>query len=81
MLPSSLETHNSQLSKSSAIWEAFCQIPYQSKYDVTSRLTKAGCAFGKLQDRVWRVHDVSLRTNIAVYRAVVTTTLLYGFGT
>jgi len=46
--------------------------------DISSRLTKAGCAFGKLQDRLWRVHDVSLRTKIAVYRAVVTTTLLYG---
>jgi len=29
MLLSRLETHNSQLLKSSAIWEAFCQIPYQ----------------------------------------------------
>jgi len=46
--------------------------------DITSRLAKAGCAFGKLQDRLWRAHDVSLRTKIAVYRAVVTTTLLYG---
>jgi len=45
--------------------------------DITSRLTNAGCAFGKLQDRLWRA-NVSLRTKIAVYRAVVTTTLLYG---
>jgi len=46
--------------------------------DVTSHLTKAGCAFGKLQDQLWRAHDVSLWTKIVVYHAVVTTTLLYG---
>jgi len=35
--------------------------------DITSRLAKAGSAFGKLQRRLWDVHDVSLKTNIAVY--------------
>jgi len=45
--------------------------------DVTFRLTKAGCAFGKLHDRLWKVHNVSLRTNIAVYRAVVLTSFMY----
>jgi len=46
--------------------------------DITSRLTKAASAFGKLQDRLWRVHGISLSTKIAVYRAVVLTSLLYG---
>jgi len=46
--------------------------------DITSRLTKARSAFGKLQDRLWRVHSISLSTKIAVYRAVVLTSLLYG---
>ena len=46
--------------------------------DIASRLAKAGCAFGKLQRRLWGVHDVSRETKIAVYQAVVLTTLLYG---
>jgi len=46
--------------------------------DITSRLAKAGSAFGKLQRRLWNVHDVSRETKIAVYHAVVLTVLLYG---
>jgi len=46
--------------------------------DITSRLAKAGCAFGKLQRRLWGVHDVSGETKVAVYQAVVLTTLLHG---
>jgi len=39
--------------------------------DIASRLAKAGCAFGKLQKRLWGVHDVSRETKVAVYQAVV----------
>jgi len=46
--------------------------------DITYRLTEAGCAFGKLQNLLWKAHDVSMRTKIALYSAVVTTTLLCG---
>ena len=46
--------------------------------DITSRLAKAGSAFGKLQRRLWNVHNVSRETKIAMYHAVVLTTLLYG---
>jgi len=34
--------------------------------DITSRLAKAGSAFGKLQKRLWDVHDVSRETKVAV---------------
>jgi len=46
--------------------------------DITSRLAKAGCAFGKFQKRLWGVHNISRETKVAVYQAVVITTLLYG---
>jgi len=46
--------------------------------DITSRLAKASSAFGQLRRRLWNVHDVSRETKIAVYQAVVLTTLLYG---
>jgi len=46
--------------------------------DIESRLAKAGDAFGKLQPGLWGEHSVALLTKIAVYQAVVLSTLLYG---
>jgi hypothetical protein len=46
--------------------------------EITSRIGKASVAFGKLQRRLWNSHAIKLSTKIAVYRAVVITTLLYG---
>ena len=46
--------------------------------DINSRLAKGGDAFGKLQRRLWGEHSVALLTKIAVYQAVVLSTLLYG---
>ena len=46
--------------------------------DLSARLAKAGTAYGKLSKRLWNDHGIRLETKIAVYRAVVLTTLLYG---
>ena len=42
------------------------------------RMSKASQAFGKLEKRLWSSHDISLRTKINVYRAVVISSLTYG---
>ena len=46
--------------------------------EINLRFSKASEAFGKLQKRLWKSHDISLTTKIQVYRAVVIPTLLYG---
>jgi len=58
----------------------FC---YLSSYlsntiDINPHLAKAGDVFGKLQRRLWGEHSIALLTKIAVYEAVVLSTLLYG---
>ena len=46
--------------------------------EIDARLAKANAAFGALRRRLWDDHGVRLDTKVAVYRAVVLTTLLYG---
>ena len=46
--------------------------------EVSNRLAKAGASFGRLWTRVWRERGIKLPTKLAVYRAVVMTSLLYG---
>ena len=46
--------------------------------DIKTRISKASCAYGRLQERVWKPHRIKLNTMIKVYRATVLTTLLYG---
>ena len=46
--------------------------------DVDSRIAKASAAFGRLQKRVFKNHSLSIPTKIAVYNAIVVSTLLYG---
>ena len=42
------------------------------------RIGKASEAFGKLQQRLWSSHDVSLATKVKVYSAVIIPALTYG---
>ena len=46
--------------------------------EVANRIGRASSSFGKLNDRLWKDHDISLKTKIGVYNAAVVTTLLYG---
>jgi len=41
-------------------------------------LGQANVAFGRLRKRLWGNHGITLATKVAVYRAVVMTTLLHG---
>ena len=45
---------------------------------IAARLAKASSSFGRLWTRVWRERGISSNTKLAVYRAVVLTSLLYG---
>ena len=46
--------------------------------ETSSRLAKGSSSFGRLWTRVWTERGIKLSTKIAVYRAVVLTSLLYG---
>ena len=46
--------------------------------EIANRIGRASSSFGKFYDRLWKDHDISLKTKIAVYNAVVVTTLLSG---
>ena len=46
--------------------------------EITSRIAKATAAFGRLTKRLWTNRNIRLDTKIAVYRAVVITSLLFG---
>jgi hypothetical protein len=46
--------------------------------EVDARIAKASSSFGRLRDPVWERKGITIKTKIAVYRAIVLTTLLYG---
>ena len=46
--------------------------------EVSNRLAKAGASFGRLWVRLWSERGIKLPTKLAVYRAVILTSLLYG---
>jgi hypothetical protein len=46
--------------------------------EISSRISKASLAFGRLDQRLWKRHEISLTTKLSVYRAIVLSILLYG---
>ena len=46
--------------------------------EITTRIAKASSSFGRLRAKVWNEKGLALKTKIAVYRAVVLPSLLYG---
>eukprot|EP00745_Piridium_sociabile_P040226 TRINITY_DN767_c0_g1_i3.p1 TRINITY_DN767_c0_g1~~TRINITY_DN767_c0_g1_i3.p1 ORF type:complete len:1045 (-),score=247.16 TRINITY_DN767_c0_g1_i3:182-3316(-) len=46
--------------------------------EVSNRISKASASFGRLSARVWNERGLTQKTKIAVYKAVVLTSLLYG---
>ena len=46
--------------------------------EITCRIAKATAAFGRLAKRLWTNRNIRLDTKIAVYRAAVITSLLFG---
>ena len=46
--------------------------------EIQSRMAKASASFGRLRQRLWNNHPVSMRVKGKIYRAIVLSTLLYG---
>ena len=46
--------------------------------ELVYRMGKASAAFGRLRERLWNNHHVSIKVKCKVYRAVVLSALLYG---
>ena len=46
--------------------------------EITARIGKATSAYGRLNKRLWKNRDIRLDTKISVYKAAVTTSLLFG---
>ena len=46
--------------------------------EMQRRMAKASASFGRLRQRLWNNHHVSMRVKGKIYRAIVLSTLLYG---
>jgi len=46
--------------------------------DISSRIAKASYSFGRLARRLWDDHGIRLDTKVAVYKAAILTSLLFG---
>ena len=46
--------------------------------EIQRRMAKASASFGRLRQKLWNNHHVSMRVKGKIYRAIVMSTLLYG---
>ena len=46
--------------------------------EIQRRMTKASASFGRLRQRLWNNHHVSMRVKGNIYRAIMLSTLFYG---
>ena len=46
--------------------------------EIQRRMAKASASFGRLRQRLWNNHHVSMRVKGKIYRAIMLSTLLYG---
>ena len=46
--------------------------------ELQKRMSKASMSFGRLRERLWNNHNVSIRVKDKIYRAIILSTLLYG---
>ena len=46
--------------------------------ELQRRMSKASMSFGRLRERLWNNHNVSIRVKGKIYRAIILSTLLYG---
>ena len=46
--------------------------------ELQRRMSKASMSFGRLRERLWNDHNVSIRVKGQIYRAIILSTLLYG---
>ena len=46
--------------------------------ELQKRMSKASISFGRLRERLWNNHNVSIRVKGKIYSAIILSTLLYG---
>ena len=50
----------------------------QIEAELQKRMSKASMSFGRLRERLWNNHNVSIRVKGKIYRAIILSILLYG---
>ena len=77
--PPSIKIHSGDLATTQAFTYLGSIIMNDAKCDkdIEHRISEASQAFGRLRSRVWNSHDIRLETKLALYNAIVPSTLLY----